>query len=97
MVDIPLDLQWAEIKNCEYNIKKAKLFKFDLLKINNEKKPKKDFNPLIIDALKSLKNAQKPLVIIGAGCKQNNVGEELVKLFTELSIPMVLHGVALIY
>ena len=88
-IDIPLDLQWAEIKNCEYSFKKATLFKVDLLGSNNEKKPKTDFNPLIIEALNSLKDAQKPLVIIGAGCKQNNVGEELVKLFTELSIPMV--------
>ncbi len=57
-IDIPLDLQWAEIKNCEYSFKKATLFKVDLLGSNNEKKPKTDFNPLIIEALNSLKDAQ---------------------------------------
>lgn len=87
-IDIPLDLQWTDIKNCHYNIKQAKLFNYDSSKIVNESKDNSEVNSQIRNAIYSLLNAKKPLVIIGAGCKQNKVGEELVKIFAKFSIPM---------
>ena len=87
-IDIPLDLQWADIKKCDYEVKN-----FDYFQSNRKKKIisvglKINTDELIKNAIDNLLKANKPLVIIGAGCKQSKVGEELVKIFTELSIPM---------
>lgn len=88
-IDIPLDLQWTNISNCDFQVKNAKHFRYNF----DNKASKKNYSDIytkgIKDALLNLQNAKRPLVIIGAGCKQSNVGEELVKVFTKLSIPMV--------
>ena len=88
-IDIPLDLQWAEIKNCNYQIKSASYFQYHRKKILINENRSQSLKNSIKIALDNLINAKKPLVLIGAGCKQNNVGEELVKIFTKLSVPMV--------
>ncbi len=87
-IDIPLDLQWTDIKNCNYKINSANYFQYKTCPQIINGAERLDINHLIQNAIYSLCNAKKPLVIIGAGCKQNKVGEKLVKIFTKLSIPM---------
>lgn len=86
-IDIPLDLQWADIKNSDFQIPSANNFL-------SRKEASSELNNVEIDskikqAISDLLKAKKPLAIIGAGCKFNGVGEVLVKCFEELSIPMV--------
>ena len=87
-IDIPLDLQWMNISNCDFQIKNAKHFSYNFQNKASKKIDSNSHTKSIKDALLSLQDAKKPLVIIGAGCKQNNVGKELVNVFTKLSIPM---------
>ncbi len=87
-IDIPLDLQWTDIKNCNYKFNSANYFQYESCEKIIEDEEKSEINHLIQSAIYSLCKAKKPLVIIGAGCKQNKVGEKLVKIFTKLSIPM---------
>ena len=89
-IDIPLDLQWADINLTSFKINSAKniqintnsSFSSDNIKEDEEK------NRKIEAVMKKLVNAKRPMVIIGAGCKSNNVGFELVKVMRDLSIPM---------
>ena len=87
-IDIPLDLQWAEINNCNYEIKSANYFQNNFKKDFFNENRSQNLEESITLALDNLINAKKPLIIIGAGCKQNKVGKELVEIFTKLSIPM---------
>lgn len=92
-IDFPLDLQWAEITNIDYKIIEARKFHYE---IHNFLKPidtsiekiNKDYE-LLKNAISKLLSAKRPLVLIGAGCKQNGVGEKLVSVFKKYSIPMV--------
>ncbi len=90
-IDIPLDLQWAEIEDTHFNICNARSFKSELSFQKNIELPNKDLEnrDKLEKCLDKLVKAERPLAIIGAGCKSGSIGQKLITALRIHAIPMV--------
>jgi|TARA_B110000444_G_C18847486_1_gene603083 acetolactate synthase I/II/III large subunit len=77
-IDIPLDLQWSEIK-----------FKYDIDKKINQKIKQKEFKSYN-KSLDLIKNSKKPIFVLGFGVRTSNIQIKKIKEYTKkYNIPFV--------